>query len=95
MAKKTIERSYPGKSADALYLEVEKVIGELGRKYGIACRCDPAGRRIEVAETMGVRGHCVVAEGHVRIDLEHGLIGTPLAGRVKSYIEDKLSKLFA
>ena len=95
MAKKTIEKSFPGKSADVLYAEVEKVIQGLGKKYGIACKFDPAKRRILVPETMGVSGHCAVTDGHVTVDLEHGLMGTAVVGTVKGYIEAKLAKLFA
>jgi hypothetical protein len=94
MAKKTIERTYPGKSADAIYLEVEKVIQAVGQKYGIKCHCDAATRRIVVPETMGMKGLCVVAEGRVQVDIEHGLLGTAVAGPVRSYIEEKLGKLF-
>ena len=55
MAKKTIERAFPGKSADVLYGEVEKIIQGLGKKYGITCSFDPKKRRIVVPETMGVK----------------------------------------
>jgi len=95
MAKKTIERAFPGKSAEVLYGEVEKIIQGLGKKYGITCTYDPKKRRILVPETMGVSGHCSVRDGHVTVDLEHGLMGTAVVGTVKGYIEDKLGKLFA
>ena len=95
MAKKTIERAFPGRSADAIYAEVEKVIRGVGQKYGIQCQYDAAARRIVVPETMGVKGLCTVADGRVQVDLEHGLMGTAVAGPIKSYIEEKLGKLFA
>jgi putative polyhydroxyalkanoate system protein len=95
MAKKTIERHYPGKSAQAIYLEVEKVIRAVGQKYGIQCQYDATARRIVVPETMGVKGLCVVIDERVQVDLEHGLMGTAVAGPVKSYIEEKLKLLFA
>ena len=95
MGKKTIEKSFPGKSADVLYAEVEKVIQGLGKKYGITCKFEPAKHRILVPETMGVSGHCAVTDGRVTVDLEHGLMGTAVVGTVKGYIEAKLAKLFA
>lgn len=95
MARKTIEKAYPGKSADVLYVEVEKVIQGLGRKYGITCTYDAKKRHIVVPETMGVSGKCAVTDGKVVVDLEHGLMGTAVVGTVKSYIEEKLGKLFA
>ena len=94
MARKTIERAFPGKSAEAIYVEVERMIRAVGQKYGFQCHYDAAARRIVVPETMGVKGLCTVAEGRVQIDLEHGLLGTAVAGPVKSYIEEKLAKLF-
>jgi hypothetical protein len=95
MAKKTIEKAFPGKSADVIYVEVEKVIRRLGEKYGIQCHYDATKRRIVVPETMGLKGLCVVVDGRVQVDLEHTLMGTAVAGPVKSYIEEKLGKLFA
>jgi Putative polyhydroxyalkanoic acid system protein (PHA_gran_rgn) len=95
MAKKTIEKAFPGKSADVLYVEVERIIQGLGKKYGITCAYDPVKRRIVVPETMGVSGLCAVHDGRVTVDLEHGLMGTAVVGTVKGYIEDKLGKLFA
>jgi hypothetical protein len=94
MAKKTIERTYPGKSAQVLYVEVEKVIQAMGAKYGLKCQYDATAMRIVVPETMGVKGLCVVRDGHVQVDLEHGLLGTAVAGPVKTYIEAKLERLF-
>jgi putative polyhydroxyalkanoate system protein len=94
MAVKTIERSFPGKTADQLYVEVEKVLRGLGQKHGIACQFHPEQRRVVVPETMGVKGLCTVADGKVKVDLEHGLLGTAVVGTVKSYIEQKLEKLF-
>ena len=46
MAVKSIERAYPGKSADQLYGEAEKILRRLGEKYGIACQYDAAKRTI-------------------------------------------------
>jgi putative polyhydroxyalkanoate system protein len=95
MATKTIERTYPGKKADEIYAEVEKVLRRMGEKYGISCQFDPATRRIVVPEKMGVQGLCTIEDGRARIELSHGLMGTAVIGTVKGYIEDKLDKLFA
>jgi hypothetical protein len=95
MARKTIEKAFPGKSAEVLYVEVEKIIQGLGKKYGITPKFDPAKRRIVVPETMGVSGHCAVRDGHVTVHLEHGLVGLALVGTVMGYIDNKLGKLFS
>jgi putative polyhydroxyalkanoate system protein len=95
MAVKTIERAYPGKSADQLYAEAEKILRKLGERYGIACQFDPAGRRIVVPEKMGVKGLCTASDGKIRIELTHGLLGGALVGTVMGTIEQKLEKLFA
>jgi len=95
MAVKTIERAFPGKSAVELYGEAEKILQKLGEKYGIACQFDPAGRRIVVPEMMGLKGLCTVSEGLIRVELTHGLMGGALVGTVKSYVEEKLGKIFA
>jgi putative polyhydroxyalkanoate system protein len=94
MAVKIIERAYPGKSADQLYVEAEKILRNLGEKYGIACQFDPAGRTIVVPEKMGVKGLCTISDGQIRVDLTHGLLGGALVGTVMGYIEAKLEKLF-
>lgn len=95
MATKSIERAYPGKSADALYVEAEKILRRLGEKYGIACQFDAAARTIVVPEKMGVKGLCTIRDGVVRVELSHGLLGGAVVGQVKSYIEGKLDGLFA
>ena len=95
MATKTIERAFPGKSADELYAAAEKILKRMGEKYGIACQFDAAGKKITVPEKMGVKGLCTVAEGQVKVELHHGLLGTAVVGTVKDYIEQKLDRLFA
>jgi hypothetical protein len=95
MATKTIERSFPGKKADEIYVEVEKVLRRMGEKYGITCQFDPKARRIVVPEKMGVQGLCTILDGHAKVELTHGLMGTAVVGTVKSYIEEKMNKLFA
>ncbi len=95
MAVKVIERTYPGKSADQLYGEADKILRRLGEKHGIACQFDPAGRKIVVPEMMGVKGLCTTSDGRIRIELTHGLLGGALVGTVMSAIEEKLEKLFA
>jgi putative polyhydroxyalkanoate system protein len=95
MAMKTIERSFPGRSAEELYAEVEKVLRRMGEKYGIACQFDSAARQVVVPEKMGVKGLCTVSDGKVAVALEHGLLGGAVVGTVKSYIEEKLDRLFA
>jgi len=94
MATKTIEKSFPGKKADELYVAVEVVIRKLGQKFDIQCQYDPAGKCIVVPEKMGVKGLCTVEDGKVKVALEHGLSGGFVVGTVKSYIEEKLEKLF-
>jgi len=94
MGTKIIERSFPGKKADELYVAVEGIIRRLGQKYDIQCQYDAATRRIVVPEKMGVKGLCTVEDGRVQVALEHGLMGTAVVGTVKSYIEEKLEKLF-
>jgi putative polyhydroxyalkanoate system protein len=95
MAVKVIERAYPGKSADQLYGEAERILRKLGERYGIACQFDPAGRKIVVPEKMGMKGLCTASDGQIRIELTYGLLGGALVGTVKSSIEEKLEKLFA
>jgi putative polyhydroxyalkanoate system protein len=95
MAVKIVERSFPGKSAAELYGEAEKILRKLGEKYGITCRFDPAGKRIEVPEKMGLKGLCTVGEGVIRVELTHGLMGAALVGTVTGYVEEKLESLFA
>ncbi len=95
MAVKTIERAFPGKSADQLYGEAEKILRALGKEYGIACQFDAAARTIVVPEKMGVKGLCTIGDGLIRIDLTHGLVGGAVVGSVKGYIERKLGTLFA
>ena len=95
MAVKTIERTYPGKGADQLYAEAEKILRKLGERYGIACQFDPTGRKIVVPEKMGVKGLCTASDGKIRIELTHGLLGGALVGTVMGTIEEKLEKLFA
>ena len=94
MAVKTIERSFPGRSAAELYGEAEKILRRLGEKHGLACQFDAPGKRIVVPEMMGVKGLCTVADGRIRIELTHGLVGGVLVGTVKSYIEEKLATVF-
>jgi putative polyhydroxyalkanoate system protein len=94
MATRIIEQAYPGKSADQLYGEAEKILRRLGEKYGIACQFDAAGRRVVVPEKMGLKGLCTVADGKIRVELTHGLLGGALVGTVEDYIEAKLDKLF-
>ncbi len=95
MATKTIERAFPGKSADQIYGEVEKVLRRMGEKYGIACEFDAGKRQIVVPEKMGVKGLCTIADGHAKVELHHGLMGGAVVGTVKSYIEQKLDGLFS
>jgi len=95
MATKTIERAFPGKKADEIYGRVEKVLRHMGEKYGIACEFDPGRKQIVVPEKMGVKGLCTIADGHARIELHHGMMGTAVVGTVKSYIEQKLDGLFS
>lgn len=95
MPTKTIEKAFPGKKADELYAAVEVVIRKLGQKFDIQCTYDAQGKRIVVPEKMGVKGLCTVEDGRVKVALEHGLMGTAVVGTVKSYIEEKLEKLFA
>jgi putative polyhydroxyalkanoate system protein len=95
MATKTIERSFPGKSADELYQAAEVILRRMGEKYGIACQFDPAGRTITVPEKMGVKGLCSVVDGRVTVELTHGLLGGAVVGTVKDYIEQKLDRMFS
>jgi hypothetical protein len=95
MATKTIERKYPGKSADEIYAAVEQVLRRMGEKYGIECQFHAARYTIEVPEKLGVKGHCVVKDGHAKIELHHGLMGGAIVGKVRGYVEEKLDKLFA
>lgn len=95
MATTTIERTYPGKSADELYAEAEKILRRMGEKYGITCQFDPAGRRITVPEKMNLKGICTVQDGSVKVELSYGLLGKALIGTVQGYIEHKLDGLFA
>jgi len=94
MATKTIERAFPGKKADEIYGEVEKVLRHMGEKYGLSCQFDARKKQIVVPEKMGVKGLCTIADGHARIELHHGLMGGAVVGTVKSYIEQKLDGLF-
>ena len=94
MAVKTIERTFPGKSADQLYAEAEKMLRRLGEKYGITCQFDAAGKRIVVPEKMGLKGLCTVGDGLIRVELTHGLLGGALVGTVQEYVEQKLETLF-
>jgi hypothetical protein len=94
MAKRIIEQAYPGKSADQLYAEAEKILRRLGEKYGITCQFDPAARQVVVPEKMGLKGLCSVSDGLIRIELTHGLLGGALVGTVEDYVESKLEKLF-
>jgi hypothetical protein len=94
MAKRIIEQAYPGKSADQLYAEAEKILRRLGEKYGITCQFDPAARRVVVPEKMGLKGLCTVSDGLIRVELTHGLLGGALVGTVEDYVESKLEKLF-
>ncbi len=95
MPTKTIEKAFPGKKADELYVAVEGVIRKLGQKFDIQCTYDQARRCIVVPEKMGVKGLCTVEDGKVKVALEHGLLGTAVVTTVKTYIEEKLEKLFA
>jgi putative polyhydroxyalkanoate system protein len=95
MPTKVIEKAFPGKKADELYVAVEGVIQKLGKKFDIQCQYDAARRCIVVPEKMGVKGLCTVEDGKVKVSLEHGLMGTAVVGTVKGYIEEKLEKLFA
>lgn len=94
MPTKTIQKAFPGKKADELYVAVEVVIRKLGQKFDIQCQYDATRRSIVVPEKMGVKGLCTVEDGQVTVALEHGLMGTAVVGTVKSYIEEKLEKLF-
>ena len=94
MPTKIIEQAFPGKKADELYVAVEVVIRKLGQKFDIQCQYDAAKRCIVVPEKMGVKGLCTVEDGRVKVALEHGLMGTAVVGTVKTYIEEKLGKLF-
>lgn len=94
MATRIIEQGYPGKTADQLWVEAEKILRRLGEKYGIACQFDAAGRRVVVPEKMGLKGLCSVSDGKIRIELTHGLLGGALVGTVEDYVEEKLDKLF-
>jgi hypothetical protein len=95
MAVKVVERSFPGKGAAELYGEAEKILRQLGEKYGIACQFDPAARTIVVPEKMGVKGLCTIGEGTIRIELTHGLMGGAVVGAVQGYIDEKLKTIFA
>jgi hypothetical protein len=95
MATKTIERAFPGKKADEIYGEVEKVLRRMGEKYGISCEFDAKKKQIVVPEKMGVKGLCTIADGHAKIELHHGMMGVAVVGTVKSYIEQKLDGLFS
>jgi len=95
MATKTIERSFPGKSADELYQAAETILRRMGEKYGMACTFDPAARTITVPEKMGVKGLCSVADGTVKVELSHGLLGGAVVGTVRDYIEQKLDRMFS
>jgi hypothetical protein len=95
MAVKTIERHFPGKTADQLYVEAERILRHMGEKHGITCQYDAAARRIVVPEKMGLKGLCTIGEGLIRVELTHGLLGGALVGTVKGYIEEKLDGIFA
>jgi hypothetical protein len=47
-----------------------------------------------VPEKMGLKGLCTVSEGHIRVELTHGLLGAALVGTIQGYVEEKLGKLF-
>ncbi len=94
MAKTSIVREFPGKPAPELYGAVEQVMRRLAEKYGLECVYDAARGAIEVTEKLGVKGQCAVKDGHVSIELSHGMLGGMVAGQVKSYVEQKLDKLF-
>ena len=67
MPTKTIEKAFPGKKADELYVAVEVVIKKLGQKFDIQCTYDQARRCIVVPEKMGVKGLCTVEDGKVKV----------------------------
>lgn len=95
MATKTIERSYPGKSAAEIYAAVEKVIGRLGDKFGLKCSYDAGTRRITAQGPLGISGECRIQDGKAVLDLSHGLAGGMVVGQVKSTVEKELDRLFA
>ncbi len=95
MPTRIIEKAFPGKKAEELYVAVEGVLRKLGQEFGIQCQYDPARRSIVVPEKMGVKGLCTVEDGRVKVALEHGLLGAAVVGTVKSHIEEKLDRLFA
>ena len=95
MGTKVIEQAFPGKKAEEIWSEAEKLLVRMGEKYGVKCTFDPARKTAVVPETMGVKGTCTVTDGHARVELVYGLLGTAAAGVVASYIEEKMKRLFA
>jgi hypothetical protein len=81
-------RKYPGKSADEIFVRVDRTMAEMAEKHSLAYEKDDGGKTGKVSK-MGVAGKYEVSEGEVTIDLKFPMI---LPGSMKRTIEEAILK---
>ena len=89
-----IKRTYPGKTAHAIFEKVDTEMGRIAEKYALDYEKDERRRTGKVSK-MGVTGAYTVAEGEVTIDLKFPmLVPGSMRQKVQEDIEKKLGSLF-
>lgn len=90
-----IKKTYPGKSADEIYVKVHQVMDKIAQKLSLDYRKDDGQKTGQVSK-MGIHGSYKVTEGEVVVDLKFPIIVPgPMKKKVTEDIERKLDGLFA
>jgi hypothetical protein len=91
----SINRKYPGKSADEIFQKVHQMMDGIAKKLSLSYEADPSGKTGKVSK-MGVTGGYAVKEGEVAVNLEFPfLMPGAMKKKVQEDIERKLDGLFA
>ncbi len=89
-----IKKSFPGKSAGAIYTKVDEAMQRIAQKLSLDYQKDHSARTGKVSK-MGISGAYLVKEGEVTVDLKFPmLIPGSMRQKVQEDIERKLDGLF-
>lgn len=84
----TIQRKYPGKSAEQIYEKVDEIMERLTAKLGLKYEKDPGARSGKVSK-MGIHGKYRTAEGEVVVDLHFPML---VPGSMKKQVQDDIER---
>ncbi|MFT3917804.1 MAG: polyhydroxyalkanoic acid system family protein [Anaeromyxobacteraceae bacterium] len=90
----SIKKTYPGKSAHAIYEKVDAEMGRIAEKYSLDYESDEAKRTGKVSK-MGATGTYACHDGHVEVHLKFPmLMPGSMRQKVQEDIDKKLTGLF-